>query len=107
VAAAVAVARRPLSVLNFRLSRIIEGGLNPMAFHRDNLILHGVVVALFYVFVEKLFESTAFARCAAHASTALEEPARAEPRPNHLECSPYDDSRSSKAWSSPLAPDPL
>lgn len=55
---------RPLTVLNFRWSRIIEGSLHPMAFHLQNAILHSVVTVLFYMLTQSLFETTSRIRWA-------------------------------------------
>ncbi|ELU01234.1 hypothetical protein CAPTEDRAFT_123644 [Capitella teleta] len=48
---------RPLTILTFRLNAFLASGLNPRSFHVTNIILHGIVSALFLPIFSILFSS--------------------------------------------------
>ena len=54
----------PVTVLSFRFSRFINGGLNSSAFHLHNAILHAMATVTFYFLAQRLFHRFLGARYA-------------------------------------------
>ena len=47
---------RPLNTLTYMLDHYLWGGKNPFWYHLENVLLHGVVAALFYMLLIEVFE---------------------------------------------------
>ena len=56
---------RPLDTLSYMLDHYLWGGKNPFWYHLENVLLHGVVVVLFYFLLMEVFEDKRLAFFAA------------------------------------------
>eukprot|EP00976_Prorocentrum_cordatum_P024844 505513-Prorocentrum_minimum.AAC.3 len=54
----------PITVLSFRLSRILCGGLNAPGFHLHNAMLHAAATVAYYFLAKRLFQRCIGRRCA-------------------------------------------